>query len=36
MLPAFERSGDQATFDLVVQRLTAHEKAAWMLRSILA
>jgi len=31
-----ERSSDQATVDLLTERLGAHEKAAWMLRSTLA
>ena len=30
-----EAEGDDATADLIVGRLEAHEKAAWMLRSIL-
>jgi starvation-inducible DNA-binding protein len=33
--PAAERAGDQATLDLLTQRLQAHEKNAWMLRSLL-
>ncbi|MEQ8652326.1 MAG: Dps family protein [Kiloniellales bacterium] len=32
-MPSMEEGGDEASFDLMVQRLTAHEKAAWMLRS---
>ncbi len=32
-MPAMQDGGDEASFDLMVQRLTAHEKAAWMLRS---
>jgi starvation-inducible DNA-binding protein len=35
VLPAAERAGDQATLDLLTQRLQAHEKNAWMLRSLL-
>ncbi|MEO1192190.1 MAG: Dps family protein [Pseudomonadota bacterium] len=35
-MPAAQDGGDEATFDLMVQRLSAHEKAAWMLRSHLA
>ncbi len=31
-----ERSSDQATVDLLTERLGSHEKAAWMLRSTLA
>ena len=30
-----EEAGDEATVDLMTQRLAAHEKAAWMLRSSL-
>jgi len=33
VLPTVEEGGDEATLDLMVGRLTAHEKAAWMLRS---
>lgn len=33
--PFAERAGDQVTMDLLTQRLQAHEKTAWMLRSIL-
>jgi starvation-inducible DNA-binding protein len=35
VFPAVERAGDQATMDLLTQRLQAHEKNAWMLRSLL-
>lgn len=31
--PAAEEAGDEATKDLLTQRMAAHEKAAWMLRS---
>jgi len=31
-----EEAGDVATADLVTQRITIHEKTAWMLRSSLA
>ncbi|MDC4204891.1 MAG: DNA starvation/stationary phase protection protein [Candidatus Manganitrophus sp.] len=31
--PAAEKAGDEATADLLTQRMQAHEKAAWMLRS---
>jgi starvation-inducible DNA-binding protein len=31
-----ERAADAATADLVTQRITIHEKAAWMLRSTVA
>jgi starvation-inducible DNA-binding protein len=33
--PAAEKAGDQATMDLLTQRLQVHEKTAWMLRSLL-
>jgi starvation-inducible DNA-binding protein len=33
--PAAEQAGDQATMDLLTQRMQVHEKAAWMLRSLL-
>lgn len=33
--PAAEGAGDQATMDLLTQRLQIHEKTAWMLRSML-
>ncbi|GAB5470176.1 MAG: Dps family protein [Rhodospirillales bacterium] len=33
MMPSAQEGGDEATFDLMVERLSAHEKAAWMLRS---
>lgn len=33
--PAAEQAGDQATMDLLTQRLQVHEKTAWMLRSLL-
>jgi len=32
-LPAAQDAGDEATVDLLVGRLSVHEKAAWMLRS---
>lgn len=32
---AAEKGGDQATMDLLTQRLDVHEKTAWMLRSML-
>lgn len=31
-----EEAGDAATADLLTQRVTAHEKAAWMLRALAA
>lgn len=34
--PAAEAASDQATMDLLTQRLNIHEKTAWMLRSLLA
>ncbi|PXA77665.1 DNA starvation/stationary phase protection protein [Caulobacter sp. D4A] len=34
--PAAEEAGDEATADLYTQRLAAHEKHAWMLRSTLS
>jgi starvation-inducible DNA-binding protein len=33
--PSAEQAGDQATMDLLTQRLQLHEKTAWMLRSLL-
>lgn len=33
---AVERASDQATADLLTQRMQLHEKTAWMLRSLLA
>ncbi len=35
-MPAMQEASDEASFDLMVQRLSAHEKGAWMLRSHLA
>lgn len=35
VLPAAEAGGDEVTVDLITQRLTVHEKTAWMLRSLL-
>ncbi len=35
ILPVAERANDQATLDLLTQRLQLHEKTAWMLRSML-
>jgi starvation-inducible DNA-binding protein len=34
-LPAANEGGDEATADLLTQRLQIHEKTAWMLRSLL-
>ncbi len=33
--PAAEKAEDQATMDLLTQRMQVHEKTAWMLRSLL-
>jgi starvation-inducible DNA-binding protein len=33
--PAAEEAGDEATADLLTQRLAAHEKHAWMIRATL-
>lgn len=33
VLTAAENAGDEVTIDMMVERMTAHEKAAWMLRS---
>ncbi|MBL8860731.1 MAG: DNA starvation/stationary phase protection protein [Planctomycetes bacterium] len=35
VMPAADNGDDEATIDLVVQRLQVHEKTAWMLRSLL-
>jgi len=35
VFPAAEQAGDQATMDLLTQRLQLHEKTAWMLRALL-
>ena len=35
VFPTVERQGDEATADLLTQRLQLHEKTAWMLRSML-
>jgi starvation-inducible DNA-binding protein len=35
VLPAADKANDQPTVDLLTQRLQTHEKAAWMLRSLL-
>ncbi len=34
--PLVEKAGDEATADLLTQRIQLHEKTAWMLRSLLA
>ena len=33
--PVVEKAGDEATADLLTQRMQLHEKSAWMLRSLL-
>ncbi len=35
MAPAADNAGDEATLDILTQRLNYHEKTAWMLRSLL-
>lgn len=35
IFPLVDKAGDEPTADLLTQRLTVHEQAAWMLRSIL-
>ena len=35
IFPVVEKGGDQASADLLTQRLQVHEKTAWMLRSLL-
>lgn len=35
VLPLAEKGADEATVDLLVQRMQVHEKTAWMLRSLL-
>lgn len=35
VVPVVEKAGDQATLDLLTQRLAVHEKTAWMLRALL-
>lgn len=35
LVPAAEKGNDEATLDLLTQRLQVHEKTAWMLRSML-
>ena len=36
VFPAAEGGNDEVTADLLTQRMTVHEKTAWMLRSLLA
>lgn len=35
VFPIAEKAGDEATVDLLTQRIQLHEKTAWMLRSLL-
>ncbi len=35
LFPRADEAGDEATADLLTQRLAAHEKTAWMLRALL-
>ena len=35
LFPLVETAGDEATADLLTQRIQVHEKTAWMLRSLL-
>lgn len=35
LFPAVEKAADEATADLLTQRIQLHEKTAWMLRSLL-
>ncbi len=35
IFPIAEKAGDEATADLLTQRIQLHEKTAWMLRSLL-
>ena len=35
IFPLVEKASDEPTADVLVQRLTVHEQAAWMLRSLL-
>ncbi len=36
VMPLADKAGDEPTADLLTQRMQAHEKNAWMLRSLLA
>ena len=36
VFPVVEKAGDEASADLLTQRMQVHEKTAWMLRSMLA
>ncbi len=35
IIPTAEKGGDEASLDLLTQRIQLHEKTAWMLRSLL-
>lgn len=35
LFPVVEKAGDEATADLLTQRIQLHEKTAWMLRALL-
>jgi starvation-inducible DNA-binding protein len=35
MFPVVEKAGDEATADLLTQRMQLHEKTGWMLRALL-
>ena len=35
VLPAVERANDEASMDLLTERMRTHEKTAWMLRSMI-
>jgi len=35
LYPAVEKAGDEASADLLTQRIQIHEKTAWMLRSLI-
>ena len=35
LFPLIEKAGDEASADLLTQRIQLHEKTAWMLRSLL-
>jgi starvation-inducible DNA-binding protein len=35
IFPVADKASDEPTADLLTQRLTIHEKTAWMLRSLL-
>ena len=36
VLPTAQETGDEATADLLIDRMRVHQKAAWMLRSMMA